>query len=95
MALAQGLSTNLIDIAWKSHLHMLHPSPAAYSVSRSTWTVTPEYRPISGLAKESVKEEPSIISLATIAFIKVLALREGSLMLTDHSQSSCSKKYWL
>ena len=33
MALAQGLSTNLIDIAWKSHLHMLHPSPAAYSVS--------------------------------------------------------------
>jgi len=33
MALAQGLSTNLIDLAWKSHLHMLHPSPAAYSVS--------------------------------------------------------------
>ena len=33
MALAQGLSTNLIEIAWKSHLHMLHPSPAAYSVS--------------------------------------------------------------
>jgi AAA family ATP:ADP antiporter len=32
MALAQGLSTNLIEIAWKSHLHMLHPSPAAYSV---------------------------------------------------------------
>ena len=35
MALAQGLSTNLIEIAWKSHLHMLHPSPAAYSVSIS------------------------------------------------------------
>ena len=33
MALAQGLSTNLLDVAWKSHLHMLHPSPAAYSVS--------------------------------------------------------------
>ena len=33
MALAQGLSTNLIEIAWKSHLHILHPSPAAYSVS--------------------------------------------------------------
>jgi hypothetical protein len=32
MALAQGLSTNLIEIAWKNHLHMLHPSPAAYSV---------------------------------------------------------------
>ncbi len=36
MALAQGLSTNLIEIAWKSHLHMLHPSPAAYSVRLST-----------------------------------------------------------
>lgn len=36
MALSQGLSTNLIDIAWKSHLHKLHPSPAAYSVSLST-----------------------------------------------------------
>ena len=32
MALSQGLSTNLIEIAWKSHLHMLHPSPAAYAV---------------------------------------------------------------
>lgn len=31
MALAQGLSTNLLDVAWKQHLHMLHPSPAAYS----------------------------------------------------------------
>jgi hypothetical protein len=31
MALAQGLSTNLIEIVWKNHLHMLHPSPAAYS----------------------------------------------------------------
>lgn len=31
MALSQGLSTNLIEIAWKSHLHMLHPSPAAYA----------------------------------------------------------------
>lgn len=36
MALAQGLSTNLIEIAWKSHLHMLHPSPAAYSVSSTS-----------------------------------------------------------
>lgn len=36
MALAQGLSTNLLDVAWKQHLHMLHPSPAAYSVCRST-----------------------------------------------------------
>lgn len=33
MAIAQGLSTNLLDVAWKSHLHLLHPSPAAYSVS--------------------------------------------------------------
>ncbi len=40
MALAQGLSTNLIEIAWKSHLHMLHPSPAAYSVSRSLLLVS-------------------------------------------------------
>ena len=32
MALAQGLSSNLIEIAWKSYLHKLHPSPAAYSV---------------------------------------------------------------
>ena len=31
MALAQGLSTNLIEIAWKSQVHLLHPSPAAYS----------------------------------------------------------------
>ena len=36
MALAQGLSTNLLDIAWKTHLHMLHPSPGAYAVSMST-----------------------------------------------------------
>ena len=33
MALAQGLTTNLLDVAWKQHLHMMHPSPAAYSVS--------------------------------------------------------------
>ena len=32
MALAQGLTSNLLDVAWKQHLHMLHPSPAAYSV---------------------------------------------------------------
>ncbi|KAK9837115.1 hypothetical protein WJX81_003871 [Elliptochloris bilobata] len=31
MALAQGLSSNLIEITWKSYLHKLHPSPAAYS----------------------------------------------------------------
>ena len=36
MALAQGLSSNLIEIAWKSHLHKLHPSPAAYSVRRGS-----------------------------------------------------------
>ena len=41
MALAQGLSTNLIEIAWKSHLHMLHPSPAAYSVSSASPTHVP------------------------------------------------------
>ena len=35
MALAQGLTTNLLDVAWKQHLHMLHPSPAAYSVMPS------------------------------------------------------------
>ena len=33
MALAQGLTTNLLDVAWKQHLHMLHPTPPAYSVS--------------------------------------------------------------
>jgi ATP:ADP antiporter, AAA family len=32
MALSQGLATSLIELAWKSHLHMLHPSPAAYAV---------------------------------------------------------------
>ena len=31
MALAQGLSANLIEIAWKGQVHLLHPSPAAYS----------------------------------------------------------------
>ena len=32
MALAQGLTTNLVDIVWKTHLHMLHPDPARYAV---------------------------------------------------------------
>jgi len=43
MALAQGLSSNLIEIAWKSHLHMLHPTPAAYSVrpGASPWAAPP------------------------------------------------------
>ena len=36
MALAQGLSTNLVELAWKNHLHMLHPSPGAYSVRLSS-----------------------------------------------------------
>jgi ATP:ADP antiporter, AAA family len=31
MALAQGLAANLIEIAWKSQVHLLHPSPAAYA----------------------------------------------------------------
>ena len=46
MALAQGLSTNLIDIAWKSHLHKLHPSPAAYSVSLLLFTPSPTPPPL-------------------------------------------------
>ena len=41
MALAQGLTTNLLDVAWKQHLHMLHPSPSAYSVSPSAMTYCP------------------------------------------------------
>lgn len=45
MALAQGLSTNLIEIAWKSHLHMLHPSPAAYSVSGPLTHSSSQYLP--------------------------------------------------
>ena len=32
MSLSQGLTTNLLDLAWKTHLHMLHPSPAASAV---------------------------------------------------------------
>ena len=36
MALSQGLSTNLIDLAWKNHLHRLHPSPATYAVRRTS-----------------------------------------------------------
>ena len=32
MSLSQGLTTNLLDLAWKTHLHMLHPSPTAYAV---------------------------------------------------------------
>lgn len=32
MAMSQGLTTNLLDLAWKTHLHMLHPSPSAYAV---------------------------------------------------------------
>ena len=35
MALSQGLTTNLVDIVWKTHLHMLHPDPAHYAVGRS------------------------------------------------------------
>ena len=34
MSLSQGLTTNLLDLAWKTHLHMLHPSPTAYAVGR-------------------------------------------------------------
>lgn len=41
MALSQGLSTNLIEIAWKNHLHRLHPSPAAYAVSCRTPSQAP------------------------------------------------------
>lgn len=44
MALSQGLATSLIELAWKSHLHMLHPSPSAYAVrmppSACTLTLT-------------------------------------------------------
>ncbi len=31
MAVAQGVCTNVLDLAWKSHLRILHPTPAAYS----------------------------------------------------------------
>ncbi|KAK9809771.1 hypothetical protein WJX73_004591 [Symbiochloris irregularis] len=31
MSMSQGLTTNLLDMAWKSHLHMLHSTPAAYA----------------------------------------------------------------
>lgn len=31
MAIAQGVCTNVLDLAWKSHLRLLHPTPAAYS----------------------------------------------------------------
>jgi len=27
----QGLAGNLVEIAWKGHVHLLHPSPSAYS----------------------------------------------------------------
>ena len=33
MSLSQGLTTNLLDLAWKTQLHMLHPSPTAYAVT--------------------------------------------------------------
>lgn len=33
MSLSQGLTTNLLDLAWKTHLQMLHPTPTAYAVS--------------------------------------------------------------
>ena len=32
MALSQGLTTNLVDVVWKTHLHMLHPDPGKYAV---------------------------------------------------------------
>lgn len=32
MSMSQGLTTNLLDMAWKTHLHMLHNTPAAYAV---------------------------------------------------------------
>lgn len=31
MSLSQGLTTNLLDLAWKTHLQMLHPTPTAYA----------------------------------------------------------------
>jgi len=31
MAMSQGIATNLLEVAWKNHLHMLHPSPQAYA----------------------------------------------------------------
>lgn len=41
MALAQGITTNLLDLAWKHYLHRLHASPAAYSAflgDTAMWT---------------------------------------------------------
>ena len=67
MALSQGLSTNLIDIAWKSHLHKLHPSPAAYSVSLSycaileslaAFLVSHNQRPIFTLGLQATVHSP-------------------------------------
>lgn len=45
MAIAQGVCTNVLDLAWKSHLRLLHPTPAAYSafmgeVAMATGVVT-------------------------------------------------------
>jgi AAA family ATP:ADP antiporter len=31
MALAQGITTNLLELCWKTHLHRLHTTPAAYA----------------------------------------------------------------
>lgn len=41
MALAQGITTNLLDIAWKHYLHRLATTPAAYSAflgDTAMWT---------------------------------------------------------
>lgn len=32
-AMAHGVSTNLMEFAWKTHLKMLHPTPASYSAT--------------------------------------------------------------
>lgn len=32
-AMAHGVSTNLMEFAWKTHLRMLHPTPASYSAT--------------------------------------------------------------
>lgn len=67
MALAQGLSSNLIEIAWKSYLHKLHPSPAAYSVRPGA----------NGPVGESFCRSSLITATCTQAFMGDVAMWTG------------------
>lgn len=72
MALAQGLTTNLLDVAWKQHLHMLHPSPAAYSVSCCLCAYL-RFMLLSSASKGTLACFASLMLLAIIAAV-VLSL---------------------